>query len=166
MESSIWCSSKEYAATVGSGRWRIGAGLGLLALALVACAEPEPLALEREVYEVVDGVESLVDEGCTELPDELGGGFGFGFGTAPSGDGVAYSVSYDFDSDSVVVSAGALSGSGLVEREYDEVFLRSGQTDELVVELAEGFALRLVNRGATGCGLSGAAPASALTSSR
>lgn len=166
MESWARWLSEEGVAAVGSCRWRMGAGGGLLALALMACAEPEPLALEHEVYEVVDGVESLVDEGCTELPDEPGAGFGFGFGTAPGGARVAYSVSYDFDGDSAVVSAGATGGSGFVEREYDAVFLRSGQSDELVVELEEGFALRLVNRGASGCGLSDAPPASALTSPR
>ena len=91
-------------------------------------------------------------------------GFGFGFGTAPAGAGVSYSVSYEFDSDSVVVSAGAADGSEFVEREYDEVFLRSGQSDELVIELEAGFALRLVNRGASGCGLS-APPAFGLTGS-
>lgn len=164
MESSIGCLSKESVAALGSRRWGIGAGFGLLGLALTACAEPEPLALEHEVYEVVGGVESLVNENCTELPDELGGGFGFGFGTAPAGGSVAYSVSYEFDSDGAVVSAGAADGSGFVEREYDEAFLRSGLSDELVVELEEGFTLRLVNRGASGCGLSAEPPALAPSS--
>lgn len=135
------------------GCWEAMGGVSLFAMALSACLEPEPLALEHEVYEVEGGVETLVDSGCSELPDEPGSGFGFGFGTAPGLKPVAYSVSYSFDNDSVLVSAGE-AGGAVTEREYDELFLSSGQEDEFVVELTDDFALRLVNRGVSGCGLS------------
>lgn len=125
------------------------------ALALAACAQPEVLALEHEVYAVEAGVETLVSSGCDVLPDEPGAGFGFGFGTgpAPGGVGVGYSVSYEFENELVRVSAGGSSGPS-TEVEYDEAFLRSGGEDELVLELADDFALRLVNRAVNGCGVS------------
>lgn len=123
---------------------------------LSACAMPEVLALEHEVYEVEGGVETLVDSGCSELPDAPGAGFGFGFGTAPGGSVVPYFVSYEFQSDLVRVSAGA-AGLPATEAEYDEAFLRAGGEDELVVELADGFALRLLNRAVDGCDVSAGA---------
>ena len=96
-----------------------------------------------------------LDPGGVTRPDVVGArsGFGFGFGTAPGLKPVAYSVSYSFDNDSVLVSAGE-AGGAVTEREYDELFLSSGQEDEFVVELTDDFALRLVNRGVSGCGLS------------
>jgi hypothetical protein len=130
-----------------SGRTGSGVVLGVAALAFMACVQPEVLALEHEVYEVLDGVETLVDSGCTELPQGLGEGFGFGFGTAPGVRPVAYSVSYSFENERVLVSAGAADGSEVTEREYDEAFLSSGQE----VELADDFALRLRNRGVSEC---------------
>lgn len=129
-------------------RWALGY-VSLFAAVLPACLEPEPLALEHEVYEVEGGVETLVDSGCTELPDGEAG-FGFGFGAAPGGAPVPYFVSYTFESDSVLVSAGAFDGNA-TEREYDELFLSSGQEDELFVDLAQDFGLLLVNRGVRGC---------------
>lgn len=131
------------------------AGAMLWGLAVQACvAPPEPLALEHEVYEVQGGAETLVDSGCTELPTETGAGFGFGFGAAPGPSPSGYSVSYTFENDSVLVSAGAFGGNS-TEREYDELFLSTEREDELVVEIAPDFALRLVNRGVSGCGVSG-----------
>jgi hypothetical protein len=138
-----------------SSRTDSGVLLGFVALAFVACVPPEVLALEHEVYEVQGGVATVVDSGCTELPQGPGEGFGFGFGTAPGIRPVAYSVSYSFENERVLVSAGAADGSELTEREYDEAFLSSGQEDEFVVELADDFALRLRNRGVSECDTSG-----------
>lgn len=134
--------------------WGVLGRAGLVTAALSACVKPEPLALEREVYEVENGIEKLVDSGCTELPEPGGPTFGFGFGAAPGGAPVPYFVSYAFETDSVLVSAGAFDGNA-VEREYDELFLSSGEEDELFVNLAEDFGLLLVNRSVSGCGLDG-----------
>ena len=151
--SGGWSASEERVNGVGGvGTYRrAGALLGAAALALAACAQPEPLSLEHEVYEVEGGVERLVDSGCTQLPEDPGASFGFGFATAPGGAAVSYSVSYTFENDRVVVSAGAFGGAGLSERVYDEAFLSSGREDEFVVGLADDFALLLRNRGTSGC---------------
>jgi hypothetical protein len=148
VQAGIWSNAQRSAG-------QAVAQLGLLALALSACALPEVLALEHEVYEVSGGVETLVSSGCTELPEDPGPSFGFGFGAAPGGAPVAYSVSYDFQSDLVRVSAGGF-GAAATEAEYDQAFLRAGGEDELVVELAEDFSLRLLHRGVDGCDVSGA----------
>lgn len=148
--SGGWSAGADDVSSAGSCR-RADVLFGVIALALAACAQPEPLALEHEVYEVEGGVESLVDSRCTQLPEQPGESFGFGFGTAPGGALVSYAVSYAFENDRVVVSAGALGGAGLSERVYDEAFLSSGREDEFVVGLADDFALLLRNRGVSGC---------------
>ena len=66
---------------------------------------------------------------------------------------MAYSVSYEFQNALVRVSAGG-SGVPSTEVEYDEAFLRSGGEDEIVVELASDFGLRLLNRAVDGCDVS------------
>ena len=136
-----------------ASRCRVTVVLGLLAL-LAACAEPEPLALEHEVYEVDGGVESLVDSGCDELPEGPGEAFGFGLGTAPGLRPVAYAFNYLFENETVLFSAGVAGEAPLAEREYDATFLRSDAVDDFSVDLGEGFALHMINRAAPGCAVS------------
>jgi hypothetical protein len=134
--------------------WMLGAGLLAFVGSVPACAPPEVLVLEHEVYEVNSGEETLVDSGCTELPTGPGEGFGFGFGTAPGASPVTYFVSYEFDNDSVFVSAGSTEAGAGVSRDYDADFLKSGEEDTLGVALSDAFALRLTQRGVTACNVS------------
>ena len=140
------------------GRWT-SARVWLAALTLplwgvtLGCVEPEVLALEHDVYEVAGGVGTSVVSGCDELPQDPGAAYGFGLGPAPGIRPVAYTVSYEFRNDTVSMSAGAAEGEP-VRREYDEVFLSSGDADEFFVALSDDFGLRVVKRGVPGgCGL-------------
>jgi hypothetical protein len=139
------------------GRWTTArAWLAALALPLwgvtPGCVEPEVLALQHDVYEVDGGVETSVVSGCDELPRDPGAAFGFALGPAPGIRPVAYTVRYEFQNDTASMSAGAAEGEP-VRREYDEVFLSSGEEDEFFVALSDDFGLRVVNRGVPGgCG--------------
>jgi hypothetical protein len=137
--------------------WCRGSRLWWLALLGAACAEPEPLALEHEVYEVDDGNETLVEASCDELPQD-GSSFGFGLGTAPGIRPVSYSFNYDFQMDRVSFSAGSTDGAVRVERQYDEAFLGAGGVDDFLVELGDNFALHVINRAAAGCSGAGTLP--------
>ena len=145
--SGGWSAGADDVSSAGSCR-RADVLFGVIYLALAACAQPEPLALEHEVYEVEGGVESLVDSRCTQLPERPGESFGFGFGTAPGGALVSYAVSYAFENDRVVVSAGALGGAWALQ---ESQHAGAGREDEFVVGLADDFALLLRNRGVSGC---------------
>lgn len=136
---------------------RLRGVMGLLALLGTACEQPEPLALEHEVYEVDGESETLVDASCDELPENEGS-FGFGFGTAPGARPVAYSFNYAFETERVLFSAGPADGPPLTQREYDEAFLRSDGVDDFLVELGENFALHVINRAAPGCSGPGKLP--------
>lgn len=114
-------------------------------LVLLGACQREDVYLMSESYVVeADGTERYAGGGC----ETVGGG---GASGSSSGDTEhEYAITHDQDDGAVHISVRV--GDTLVEeRTYTTDFLRSGEVDELVVEVAPDLTLRLVYWGGPVC---------------
>jgi hypothetical protein len=102
-----------------------GAGLG--------CEDGPQFAINERIFEYP----SMKPAGAGCVAVKLGGGRG-GTGTAGGGDGSTLAIEVSFGDEVIVTVKEA--GRLLVQRTYDEAFLRSGRLDEFTVTASTGHA--------------------------
>ena len=125
-------------------------GCGWLLGALVTGCGSGP-ALRYEEFYSSDGVERSVGTGCIVAEEGLSGSSTTGAAGGAANPVQTYTVAYDGE-DEEAITVTVIDGGGTVRasRVYDEAFLESGKSDEIVVDL-EMDTLRLRYFGSDTC---------------
>jgi hypothetical protein len=129
------------------GFW-VGGCVGLLGVFASGCGSPP--ALRYEEFYTSNGEERSIGDGCVLADDGMSGSSMAGVAGGAGNPMQPYTIGHEGRDGGITVSITDGGGTLRARRVYDEAFLESGQSDEIVVDL-EMDTLRLRCFGAESC---------------